>query len=188
MEQELAVQLFAQVAELRTIIDTQRSGWFTLGAAGLGGLFGLLASWIPIAWRESRRRKHDAQSIRASLVAEISAMAEIIRGRGYVKELRAAADEAADCQAFTFSVKVPADYFIVYKSNTSKLGLLDAHDAARIVYLYQLVESVVQDVTPGGILAEGLGGPEAFQEAVAFLERALELADDLVAKYGAIPD
>lgn len=188
MKQELAVQLLAQVAELRAIVDTQRSGWFTLGAAGLGGLFGLLASWIPIAWRESRRRKHDAQTIRASLVAEISAMTEIIRGRRYVEALTAAAAEVKKEQTVKFSVNVPADYFIVYKSNTSRMGLLDAHDAARIVYLYQLLESVVQDVTPGGILAEGLGGPEAFQEAVAFLERALEIADDLVAKYGAIPD
>lgn len=181
MEQDLATQLLTQMAELQATVDAQNSGWFTLGAAGLGGLFGLFASWIPIAWGERKRRQHDAKTLRSSLIAEISAMAEIIRARGYMKAFR----EGAAGQRADLSVNVPSDYFTVYKGNTARLGLLEPQEASRIVHLYHLVESVVQDVSPDGVLYSGAGGQEGFQQDLDFLERALDLADQLIDDHAA---
>lgn len=181
MEQELATQLLTQMAELKATVEAQNSGWFTLGAAGLGGVFGICASWLPTAWSERQRRQHETQTLRASLIAEITAMAAIIRSRGYLEDLQAGAGGRIQ----TLKVNVPDDYFRVFKANVGRLGLLEPDEASRIVTLYQLTESVIQDVVPGGVLSTGEGGQAAFQHDLAFLRRALTLADQLVAEHTA---
>lgn len=181
MEQELATQLLTQMAEVQATVEAQNSGWFTLGAAGLGGLFGLGASWIPTVWSESQRRQHDTETLRASFIAEITAMTELIRSRGYLKALQ----EGAEGRVSALKVNVPGDYFRVFKANLDRLGLLEPDEASRIVQLYQLIESVIQDVVPGGVLFTGEGGQRTFQHDLTFLERALALADQLIAEHAA---
>jgi hypothetical protein len=180
MEHDMTVQLLTQLAELRAIVEGQRSGWFTLAAAALAGSFGFLAAWVPNAFLEKKRRQHDAHSLRSALIAEMVAMSKIIRSRRYIEALRSASEAEG---ATRFSVNVPADYALVYKANVTKLGLLDAKDAACIVHSYKLLESVVQDVTSGGVLAEGLGYPEAYLQDAQYLETVLEAADDLARRY-----
>lgn len=186
MEHELATQLMTQIADLKTTVEAQNSGLFNLIIAGLGGIFGITASWVPIVWREHNHKKHETKTLLFSLLAEITAMSRIIRARGYLEGLREMVAVSMTDQQLSFSVNVPTDYFHVYKSNTAKLGLLDSKDAAQIVYLYHLVESVVQDVSPGGVLAEGIGGKKALEQDIEFLEKALTLADDLVKRHKAI--
>lgn len=179
MEQELATQLLTQMAELQATVEARNTGWFTLGAAGLGGLFGLFASWIPTAWIESKRRQHDVETLRSSLIAEITAMAELIRSRRYLEGLQAGAEGRIP----KMTVNVPGDYFRVFNANVSKIGLLESDEASRLVRLYQLIESVIQDVTPGGVLYTGVGGQYTFRHDLDILERALKLADELKAEH-----
>lgn len=176
MEQEVATQLLAQMAELQTAFEKSSSLWSDLGPPIITGIVGFFAALIPSVLLERRREKRQARTLRASLIAEISGMAEIIRDRGYIEALR----EGAEGRINTMSVNVPGDYFIIYKSNTASLGLLEPEEASRIVHLYHLIESVVQDVIPGGILYAGVGGQHGFQQDVDFLERALVLADELI--------
>lgn len=176
MDQDVATQLLAQMAELQAAVDGPSTGWFTIGAAAIG----FLAAMGSTVLVEHLRKKHETQTLLSSLVAEMSAMAEIIRARGYIEALREGASGQRDC----LSVNVPNDYFIVYKSNTARLGLLKRQEASRIVYLYHLVESVVQDVIPGGTLYTGEAGQEGFRQDAEFLERALQIADELVAEHG----
>lgn len=181
MDQELAAQLLAQMTELQTAVEESGSPWSDLGPPLITGILVFLAALIPTIWQERGRVKHQTKTLRASLIAEISALAEIIRSRRYLEDLRA----GVDGERQTLTVNVPGDYFRVYKANLDKLGLLEPDEASRIVRLYQLIESVIQDVTPGGVLYTGEGGQKAFQQDLAFMERALELADHLVAEQSA---
>lgn len=172
----MATQLLTQMAEVKAAVEQSSSLWSDLGPPAITGIVGFFAAFIPSVWLERRREKQQARTLRASLIAEISGMAEIIRARGYIEALR----EGVEGRRKTMSVNVPGDYFVIYKSNTARLGLLEPEEASRIVHLYHLIESVVQDVIPGGILYAGVGGQHGFQQDVDFLERALVLADELI--------
>ncbi|SDG52202.1 hypothetical protein SAMN05216571_11743 [Onishia taeanensis] len=177
MEQEVATELMRQLDTIKDIVSSQQPGWYTLGAAGIG----FLAALVPHGLLEHMRRRHDAKVLRASLIAELRAISEVIRSRGYLEDLKKAAELE---QPIKFSVNVPEDYFLVFKSNAQRLGILDAEDASQFVCCYQLMEAVVRDVIPGGALAEGLCSPDAFRQDAEFLERALSIADELVGCYG----
>lgn len=180
MEQELVSQLLMRVAELQATVESQKpSLWVTLGPSAITGLVGFLAAMVPTAWLERRRVRHQTRVPHSSLIAEISGLADIIRERNYLESLR----EGAEGQIQSLSVNVPEDYFRVFRANTDKLGLLEPQDAFRIVRLYQLLESVIHDVIPDGVLYTGNGSPEAFQQDLTFLETALELADELIAEH-----
>lgn len=183
MDQQIVNQLISQIASLEATVEGLRSGWFIIGASAITGVIGFLAALIPTTWIENRRAQREARAIRSALHAEVSAIAEIIRSRQYIEELKKGA--AGEYQYL--SVNVPADYFVVYKSNTAMLGLLDPTEAEQIVRFYHLIESVVQDVTPGGSLATGKGDRENFRVDAEFLEKAIEMADDLLSKGGAKP-
>lgn len=171
MEQDLAIQLLAQMSEIQSSIDKTNTGWFTVGAA----IIGFIAAMLSTVLVEYIRRRHETKTLRASLVAEITGVAEIIRSRGYIDGLK----EGAHGRLINYPVSVPSDYFPVYKANTARLGLLQPHEATLVVHFYHLIESVIQDVIPGGMLSNGQAGPEGFKQDAEFLERAMRIADDL---------
>lgn len=169
------------MTELKATVEDSGSLWVVALPAIITGTVGFLAAFIPAALLERRREIRQYRTLRASLIAEISAMSELMRSRGYLEDLQAGAEGGLP----DLSVKVPSDYFKVFNANVDKLGLLEPEEASRIVQLYQLVESVIQDVIPGGILYTGEGGKETFQQDLAFLKRALDLADRLIADHAA---
>tara|TARA_R110002049_G_scaffold190570_2_gene359268 strand:+ start:34384 stop:34932 length:549 start_codon:yes stop_codon:yes gene_type:complete len=171
LEQEVAVQLLAQMAEIQSSINGPSTGWFTLAAA----VIGFIAAMLSTVLVEYLRRKHEKKTLRASLVAEVTGVAEIIRARQYIDGLQA----GAEGRLTEFPLNVPNDYFPVYKANTAKLGLLTPQEATLIVRFYNLIESVIQDVIPGGMLSSGQAGQEGFKQDAEFLERALHIADEL---------
>lgn len=171
MEYELHAQMLAAIADLKAALNDNDSVRNLL----IGGVIGLVAALIPSFLMELYRGSRERDALRASIVSEIAALAEIARARQYIGGLAAGASGNQQ----KLQVKFPDDYFLIYKSNASRIGRLSAHDATRIVRFYQLAESVIQDVTPGGILYNGSGGPAAFKEAQDLLEQALAIAEEL---------
>ncbi|MDN3518310.1 hypothetical protein QWY84_11865 [Aquisalimonas lutea] len=179
MDPELASQLLSQMGELRAAVESTRSVWVIVLPPIITAIVGFLAAIVPTAWLEHRREKRAVKTLRSSLMAELASAASIIRARGYVQDLK----EGAEGTREKLQINVPADYFRVFRANVDKLGLLDAAEAARIIQTYQLLESVIQDVIPGGPLHEGTAGPSGFRENWQFLESALHLADKLVSEH-----
>lgn len=177
MDEEVAPQILQKLSEIQASIDGPSTGWFTVGAA----VIGFMAAMLSTVLVEYLRRRHETKTLRASLAAEITGVTEIIRARGYVLGLRA----GAEGKVATYPVNIPADYFLVYKANIARLGLLEPSEAKRIIRFYHLVESVIQDVIPGGILYEGKSGPEGFRQDAEFLESALQLADEIISGHDA---
>ncbi|WP_022729425.1 hypothetical protein [Fodinicurvata sediminis] len=177
MEQELVSQLLMRVAELQATVESQKpSLWATLGPPAITGIVGFLAAIVPTAWLERRRVKHQAHTLRRSLIAEVSAICEIIRVRQYLEGLQA----GAEGRISYFTVPIPEDYFRVYRANVDKLGTLDQEDAFRFVRFYQILESVIQDVTPGGVLYTGQGGTKGFKQAYVLMQSAVYIAEELI--------
>lgn len=155
-----------------------------------GFLLGLLAALVPLivaisagigagvnAWLARRREQ---RAIRAALLAEVRALAEIIRGRQYVDGLEeGAAYLNGGGESYSIAVRVPDHYCRIYSSSPGAVGNLSPEQATKVVMFYQLIDSVVQDVSPGGHLAEGASDPLVLRESKRFLEKALQLADEL---------
>lgn len=58
-------------------------------------------------------------------------------------------------------------------------GSLKLKDANLIVRFYQYADSVIRDVSPGGVLYEGSSDPNDFRENASILALALEAATEL---------
>lgn len=126
----------------------------------------------------------ERSTIGLAISAEISALCEIAEARGYLTALREKADllrlkEPEDESPMAMCIKVPEHYCQVYTNNLDTIGKLDADEAELVVRFYQFIDSVVQDVTEGGLLAQGVAAPEIFDEAIKIFEKALSTADQL---------
>lgn len=121
----------------------------------------------------------EAETVKASIIAEISGVLDLIYSREYLKGLKAGAEGILP----GLLVDVPDSYFQVYRANLTKLGLLNAAVAENIVYFYMLLEAVKQDVKPGGPLnsekVDSHERIEAFVTDVELLSRALEIGETL---------
>lgn len=146
---------------------------------------GLTAAGGPALMHVLQTRK-ERLGVRAALIAEVTALAAVIRARGYCEDLHDAAvalqaqeagGPAADLGSFKFSV--PEDYNLIYRQNADKLGCLNADEAAYVVRFYKLLMAVVADVSPGGSLYEGEFSSLNFTENRGLFLAALEIADEL---------
>ncbi|WP_313209645.1 hypothetical protein [Stutzerimonas nitrititolerans] len=153
-----------------------------LGAA-LGGAATILAAIaaavgsITSGWLS---RRHQKRAIRAALLAEVAALSSIIRRRKYREDLEEAAEHVRRTgDKYYLTVPVPPHYCRIYAANVTSVGLLQPALAQKLVVFYQLVDSVVQDVSPGGVLASGSDDPADFIDAKELLDEALAVADSL---------
>jgi len=126
----------------------------------------------------------ERSTIGLAIFAEINAICEIAEERAYLKGLKEQAEELrgrgeGDDTAQSVQVKIPDHYCRVYLNNLDAIGKLDADEAELVVRFYQFIDSVVQDITEGGVLTEGVTNVESFDEAITIFEKALKAADQL---------
>jgi hypothetical protein len=154
----------------------------TVGA--LGAIGGALATFVPSWLMAKHQQRETAKSTAFQLYAEIKATLEVERHRGYIKGLREVLDafDTGKITSWTYQVQVPNDRYIIYKSNLSNIGLLPPIIQGQVVLLYQLLEAVVQDVKPGGLLNATPVGKEPFAEALRLIEHAKGLAESIMAE------
>ena len=159
--------------------------WLPVYAALGGATAGAIASFFP-TWLLERRRDHKfSKQIQNCLLAEISAILQIIEHRGYLTLMQKAADslrsqpEGAICR---FEVEVPSHYSRVYQENCGNIGAIRNDVAEKIVTFHQLIDSVVQDVKPGGPVSKG-APLVVFEEMVDIFSRAVEIGDELLAAH-----
>lgn len=160
--------------------------WTTILVAAITGTTAAIGPVIMGAWT----RRNEKKSVRAAILAEVSALAEIVRDRDYIGTLekmerdlslrRQCAPFAEDSvEGYSLQVVVPPDYNLMYRANSEKLGALKPLEATRVVYFYQLIQSVAVDMGPGGAAHDGTNDPAVFRESRLMLEKALLIADQL---------
>ncbi|WP_144411587.1 hypothetical protein [Azotobacter chroococcum] len=130
-------------------------------------------------WKWYTERK----TTRQALLAEVQALVEIIRIRHYIDDLRQTALEIESNEteeSYSFCVTVADHYRAVYDANLARLGCLSPDQASKIVRFYQMIDSVIRDVSPGGPLYESTANASKFNEAANILENAVKVANELV--------
>lgn len=126
--------------------------------------------------------------MRMAIVAEVLALRKIAVERDYLAGLIETANELRALPenqrpVTSLQVRNPEHYCRVYVANLGRLGYLSSEDAQLVVSFYQYADSVVQDVTEGGIIHKGTDDPEAFTEAANILKFALDVAQQLADRH-----
>ena len=158
-------------------------GYLVAAVGALGAIGGALATYVPNRLMAKHQQGDLRKSTAFQLYSEIKATLEVERHRGYIKSLREilVAFELQQISRGTFKVQVPEERFIIFKSNLGNLGLLPPSLQGQIVLLYQLLEALVQDIKPGGMLNAEPARKESFGEALTLSERAKSLAEQILA-------
>lgn len=147
-----------------------------------GALVGALAGYFPAAIISKQQRNDRAKSTAYQIYAELKAMQTQVQQRGYGKHLGdiAAALEDGSASSGMLVAHFPDDRFVVYRANLCNLGLLPPKMQTKIVMLYQLLESLIQDLKPGGVLNNEHANVRAFKEAVSLYRQAEDLFSEVI--------
>lgn len=151
-----------------------------LGAAAT--LAGALAAYVPNSLLARNLRKAQARSTAYQIHAELKATLKLTEHRGYRKGLEAVVkgfDEGM-FDRYSLTVQIPDDRFLVYKANLTNLGLLPPKLQGEVVMLYQIMESIAQDIKPGGFLNTPPASRAEFYEALSLYDHADKLANAVI--------
>jgi hypothetical protein len=143
--------------------------------AGAGAA--IVPNWIIDRLKERRTVKAFTDSI----VCEVSAILTIIGHRRYFETIEQIEEHLRSTPGSTrkFSVVVPDNYFKIYHANLDRVNLIDSNIRVKVVTFYQLLEAIIQDVKPGGMLSSEAWGVEPFTEALSILKQAMELGHEI---------
>jgi len=151
--------------------------------SALGGAFiGAIASFFPNYLIAKRKERAEKRSTTLQLYSEIKATIEIAKHRQYIEELEKIEQAFLSNQitAYTFQIQVSDDRYPVFRSSLERLGVLDIEIQVKVVEFYQLLEAVVQDVKPGGLLNVAPAPLAAFQEALRISKLAQKLGSEIL--------
>jgi hypothetical protein len=118
----------------------------------------------------------------ASLLAEISALLQIIEHRKYHESIKEVIEHLKDQPPGTthsYTVEVPTHYSRIFQENCSSIGRIDKFYSEKIIIFHQLIDAVVQDVKPGGVISKG-ANLDTFEETEKILSRAIEIGNELL--------
>jgi hypothetical protein len=154
--------------------------------AAIGGAFvGSVSTFLPNYLLESSRKENEKKSIQNAIISEINALLKIIQYRKYINGISNIVDNLKNnsngiCR---YRINVPEHYSRVYQKHVDRIGLLDSITSSKIIEFYQLLDAIVQDVCPGGIICEQGGNYEQFLQLKNIAEEAMLIGKELVSNY-----
>lgn len=157
----------------------------------IGGAMTIVGNIAHERWQEGRRAEHVSRAI----AGEISALADIVRRRGYLAGIRAAEEAARNGTPWLMKARITKGYFPVVEASLDHIGTLPAELPTLIPRFLTLAKSALEDIQAieGGFWDE-LEPPELcqrFGELGDVLEAALTTAADVIAvverQYGSSP-
>jgi len=168
MDANQIAELVAQLAAAKLqATNSLTSYWPSL----ITGFFTLIAALAGGHSLETYRHNRHRDAVRTALIAEVKAMAKIALARNYLQYL-----SNGEKGFGRLSISIPDNYNPVYIANVQHVGMLPQGDAELIVTFHQYIQSVLEDVAPGGVLAQDLASREAFAETRKILKEAIDLA------------
>lgn len=134
-------------------------------------------------WHSKSQRKQLRNSVAAQMYAEVKAILQVEQHRGYIRDVRSVVEafERGEITSSAYQVQISDSRFLIYKANLQNLPLLNGNLQVKVVTLYQLMEAVVQDIKPGGILNIPPAGHKQFSELLEILMNIRKLADEILA-------
>lgn len=178
-------QLLEAVETLRAIkalFESPQNEWLPVIAAIGGALVGAVSTIIPNYLLELKKRRDERLSVTNALVAEVQAILTIVEHRKYIESMKQVVDGLRERPGtlFQYRVQIPDHYSRVYQAHVARLGVVERKLAARLIEFHQLVDAVVQDIGPGGVIADHGGNLESFEQLVQISEAAVLIGRSLV--------
>jgi hypothetical protein len=175
-------QQLIEVLQAVEAIKSKPNEWLPVFAAIGGAFVGAISSFFPALLLERHRRKVEASTVKAALVAEISSLLKIIKARQYIDDVKNIIEDFKKTpdMELSYKVQVPEHYSRVYQSHINKLGLLKTNEVTKIIEFYQMIDAVVQDLKPGGCISEGDVGIDAYHEMLEIFEVALSIGSEII--------
>lgn len=152
------------------------SPWATVVAGVLGTAIGAGAGLVGGWLTDMRARESGRKRATSALAAEVHGLLTIVRVRRYRESVVQVVEAFASgrlTEPFQFEVSVPEHYSRVYQAHIDKLGDLNVDHASDLIEFHQLLDSIVQDVSPGGLVAKYGGNREAFEQLLELFDAAL---------------
>lgn len=152
--------------------------------SALGGAFiGAVSSFFPNYLINRLKERREKKSTTLQIYAEIKASIELAEHRKYIVQLEQVVAAFAEKQitSYSYQVQVREDVFPIFRASLDRLGILDIDIQVNVVEFYQLIEAVIQDVKPGGLLNAQPASESAFVETLRISKRAREIGTNLLA-------
>ncbi|WP_051236108.1 hypothetical protein [Ottowia thiooxydans] len=183
METKQLLEAVQVLQVVQTLFEKPQNQWLPVIAAIGGAFAGGFATLVPSYVLEERRRRHERTTVSNALLAEVRAIMAIVKQRKYVETFHEISDTLKQSpeKKFQLRAQIPDHYSRVYQAHVERLGVLEPSFAAKIIEFHQLLESVVQDIAPGGLIAEEGGNLESYAQLVSLSNAAVELGDELSA-------
>ena len=177
-------QLLEAVETLRIIkslFEHQNNDWLPVVAAVGGAFVGGLSTFFASYALENKHRKIERISVSNALIAEVQSIMTIIEQREYIFHLKQIIKrlETGNEKRVKASVRVPNHYSRIYQAHVGRLGILDSEFSTKVIKFHQLIDAVVQDITPGGVIVDPGGDVNAFKQFLAILNEAVKLGIEL---------
>lgn len=144
--------------------------------SALGGAFvGAIASIIPSLFLEKFRQKRDAKALTLQIYSEIKSYIQFLEYRGYIEHLSMITKQIEEIGGGdTFVIHFPDKRHAVFEAALPKLGTVEIPLQVRFISFYQLVESFIQDVKPGGNMNSQQCGIEDFSSLLSLGYRVID--------------
>ena len=185
MEAQQLLEAVRTIETIKALFAEQPSEWLPVIVA-IGGVFvGGISTILPTYMYEARKRNYDKESVTTALLSEISALLKIIEHRKYlrgIEEVVAHLKENTDI-LYQFSVRVSEHYSKIHQAHIAQIRIVKPALAVKIIEFHQLIDAVVQDIIPGGAIAEAGGDLEAFEELLAILNSAIVIGKKLTSRH-----
>lgn len=131
---------------------------------------------------EHSKRDFEAKTFLAGFVGEVKALRDVIIFRGYINTMEKALQmpEIQQGGRIEYKINLPEVFAPFYASNMSKVGLLAAQKASKLIQFHQLLLAIAQDFKPGSEVNEIGFSKEAMEETLQGMNAAMQLADEIV--------
>lgn len=151
----------------------------------LGGILSIAGGLLSNLFIECRRAKSARRNLALAFAGEISAIVEIVNTRQYIPNLRNAITYMEETgEIYPLHISVNRDYFNVYVSNVSNIGILGGRLPRMIATFYTQGNSVLEDIN--SLSNDALGESdvsfhiEAYKELLKLFESTIVVGHKIV--------
>ena len=154
--------------------------WIPVISAVLGALAGGLAPILVKLLEVSIDRRAAKQAVAHQIYAEISAILEIVRQRGYLEDLESKKlAMTANPASNLYQVQISEVVDPLYRANLERLPLLDPGLQTKIVKFYRFLHALVEDIKPGGTFNTSGATLEGINQFLAIANQAVAIGEEI---------
>lgn len=172
----------ASIAILKEVKDliSPSNPWIPVMAAVLGALAGGLAPIFVKLLEVCVDRRAAKRAVAHQIYAEVSAILEIVRQRGYLEDLESKKSVMTVNSASNFyQVKISEVVDPLYRANLERLPLLDPGLQTKIVMFYRFLNALVEDIKPGGTFNTSGATLKGIDQFLAIANQAVAIGEEI---------